>query len=140
MSLIFTEYHKMSLSELVGLVARLNIIIEDKRREQRTGLLRDMRQVAEANGYELSDLIAGVKRKSDNTISADSNGAVDPANPGAAAAPVAGTSAGTPPGIPPAKAESRPLIRDPATGKTWTGRGRRPAWYKPEMASARETE
>ena len=97
MSLTFTDYHKMSISELVGLVARLNVIIEDKRKDQRTELLRELRQMAEANGYQLSELVSGLKRKSS------------------------------------APASEAKRIRDPVSGKTWSGRGRRPAWYKPEM-------
>ena len=114
MSLTFTDYHKMSISELVGLIARLNGIIEDKRREQRTELLRELRQMAEANGYQLSDLVGGLRRKSDGEVT-PTNGTIVMAKP----------------------ATDRPLIRDPATGKTWSGRGRRPSWYKPEMANGR---
>ena len=63
---MFSDYHKMSIRELVGLVARLEGIIEEKRKVQRTELLRDLRQMAESNGYQLSDVISGVQRKTDN--------------------------------------------------------------------------
>ena len=82
--MIFTEYHKMSISELVGLIARLNALVEDKRKERRTELLRDLRALAEAHGYQLSDLIAGVRRKgsADNATKkprpAAANGHLDP--------------------------------------------------------------
>lgn len=123
MTVSFSDYHKMSIAELVGLIARLDIIIEEKRKEQRTELLRELRKMAEDHGYQLSDLIAGVRLKTTNSSTIIKFDSDQPDQTPAQTADQA---------QPPAQADD--AVRDPTTGKTWSGRGRKPSWLKADAA------
>jgi DNA-binding protein H-NS len=101
------ELEAMSIPELRQLQERIDVLIVQKQDEARQTALAKVREVAEAAGFVLEDLIRNQAGsvKQNRTKAADRRSAV------------------------------AAKYRDPNSGATWSGRGKKPRWVEAHIGS-----
>ena len=99
------------LRDLLAQINRLNSVLDGRRKKQRKSVLDALITVMTENAITVQDLLAA---------GAPSRSAMRPDGP------LDGRSV------------VRPKYRDPATGRTWSGRGRMPIWMTQAIKSGRK--
>jgi DNA-binding protein H-NS len=101
------ELEAMSIPELRQLQERIDVMIVQKQDEARQTALAKVREVAEAAGFALEDLVrtSGGHIKQNRTKAGDRRSAV------------------------------AAKYRDPNTGATWSGRGKKPRWVEAHITA-----
>jgi DNA-binding protein H-NS len=108
------ELEGMSLAQLRQVREEIDGLIERREQEERRALRQKLEGIAAEAGFSLADLL--------------------------------GNTAATPRGtkVKSAGGDKRstvaPKYRDPATGTTWTGRGKKPKWVEAALASGKKLE
>lgn len=103
------DIESLSLAELLKLQADVVALIEQRREEQKAAVIAKLQAVASEAGYSLDELVRGapLRAKSVKLVNSDKRSTV------------------------------APKFRDPATGTTWTGRGKKPKWVEAALASGK---
>jgi DNA-binding protein H-NS len=108
------ELEGMSLAQLRQVREEIAGLIERREQEDRLALRQKLEGIAAEAGFSLSDLLG---------------------NTSAAPRSTKGKSTGGD-----KRSTVAPKYRDPATGTTWTGRGKKPKWVEAAIASGKKLE
>lgn len=104
------ELEGMSLAQLRQVREEIDGMIERKEHEEKSALREKLEKVAAEAGFSLSELLgAGVVSR-------------------ASKPKATGTDK---------RSSVAPKYRDPSTGSTWTGRGKKPKWVEAALASGK---
>jgi DNA-binding protein H-NS len=104
------ELEGMSLAQLRQVRVEIDGMIERKEHEEKAVLRAKIEKVAAEAGFSLSELIgAGLVSRASKVKATGSD----------------------------KRASVAPKYRDPSTGTTWTGRGKKPKWVEAALASGK---
>ena len=106
------DIDSMTVAELRALHSDVAALIERRVAEERNSVLEKIKELAAGAGISLDELVrgAGARPVSQKTKASDKRGTV------------------------------APKYRDPSSGTTWTGRGRKPKWVEAALASGKKLE
>ena len=100
------EVSTLSLAELKDIHAKLGREIEDRTFKEREAALSEIKELMEKNSIDFNDIKPATKQKAKRKGKAK-------------AAPKA------------TKTKTTPKYKDPVSGATWSGIGRKPKWFIP---------